>query len=385
MGADVAVWLGGLLARGARDEDLPTLPRVSDVDPSLRRLGSAQNLQPIPIPDPLLPFATPRPARAGRWRPPGRILAVFDAHQAQFRLVTRRAEARFLQRDWRGGQQDAAERLTLYRQFVGWCVQDLRRSLGDAGRGSAALGGAAAGLHPRGGPTGSTPSWRYTFFNSVVRQVLQAVGPEAGVYFDDARVPGPPAARRRPGASAYPAGRSLEAHAPRAARRPPLRGRLSRPGRRRPAARRAGSRRSWPAARGGAALEAIEVVPDALLPQQGRLSRRPGRDQRPGLCRWCCRWCTTSRDPGGRAPDHLGRGRASSSRSPGPTSTSSWSAPARWSSSSAPSCRASRIDELYTSLGYHKHGKTELVRALLRHMEAARRAVRGRPRATRAW
>jgi isocitrate dehydrogenase kinase/phosphatase len=27
------------------------------------------------------------------------------------------------------------------------------------------------------------------------------------------------------------------------------------------------------------------------------------------------------------------------------------------------------VDELYTSLGYHKHGKTELVRALLRHME----------------
>ncbi len=27
------------------------------------------------------------------------------------------------------------------------------------------------------------------------------------------------------------------------------------------------------------------------------------------------------------------------------------------------------VDELYTSLGYHKHGKTELVRAMLRHME----------------
>jgi isocitrate dehydrogenase kinase/phosphatase len=27
------------------------------------------------------------------------------------------------------------------------------------------------------------------------------------------------------------------------------------------------------------------------------------------------------------------------------------------------------VDEVYTSLGYHKHGKTELVRALLRHMD----------------
>jgi len=30
------------------------------------------------------------------------LLGVFDAHQAQFRLVTRRAEARFLRRDWAG-------------------------------------------------------------------------------------------------------------------------------------------------------------------------------------------------------------------------------------------------------------------------------------------
>jgi isocitrate dehydrogenase kinase/phosphatase len=38
------------------------------------------------------------------------LLGVFDAHQAQFRLVTRRAGARFLRRDWAGAQRDATER-----------------------------------------------------------------------------------------------------------------------------------------------------------------------------------------------------------------------------------------------------------------------------------
>ncbi|HSD61199.1 MAG TPA: isocitrate dehydrogenase kinase/phosphatase AceK regulatory subunit, partial [Burkholderiales bacterium] len=77
------------------------------------------------LPDPAAPLRHSL-ARQGRAVENARaILDVFDAHQAQFRLVTRRAEARFLQRDWRGGQQDAAERLMLYRQFIAWCVHEL--------------------------------------------------------------------------------------------------------------------------------------------------------------------------------------------------------------------------------------------------------------------
>jgi isocitrate dehydrogenase kinase/phosphatase len=112
------------------------------------------------------------------------ILTVFEAYQSQFRLVTRRAEARFLARDWRGGQQDAFERLTLYRQFVAWCVGDLKRSLGtevDRLELWAAMRDAYAAI-ARAEPDAELA---YSFFNSVARQILRVVGPGYGVYFND--------------------------------------------------------------------------------------------------------------------------------------------------------------------------------------------------------
>ena len=37
-----------------------------------------------------------------------------------------------------------------------------------------------------------------------------------------------------------------------------------------------------------------------------------------------------------------------------------------------------RVDELYTAVGYHRHGKTEFYRNLMRHLTAPRRPVRVR-------
>ena len=49
-------------------------------------------------------------------------------------------------------------------------------------------------------------------------------------------------------------------------------------------------------------------------------------------------------------------------------------APARgpWWTSSPPSCRSKLVHELYTAIGYNKHGKTELYRSLMRHLAGAR-------------
>ena len=108
------------------------------------------------------------------------ILAVYDAYQAQFGLVTRRAAARFIQRDWRGGQQDAMERLTLYRQFVNWVVQDLKRSLGP-GHSDLQLWQAAADSVRSTGVLGQpNPELALTFFNSVARQLVRVVGTGVG-------------------------------------------------------------------------------------------------------------------------------------------------------------------------------------------------------------
>jgi len=41
-----------------------------------------------------------------------------------------------------------------------------------------------------------------------------------------------------------------------------------------------------------------------------------------------------------------------------------------------------RVDELYTSIGYNKHGKTELYRHLLKHLDESAAASRS-PKATR--
>lgn len=103
------------------------------------------------------------------------LVEVYGAYRDQFDLVTRRAAARFAHRDWAGGQRDARERLLLYRQFVHWVRDDLATQLGS---------------HYRDGATWALIKERYatltrdrqdreiarTFFNSVVRRVCGTVG-----------------------------------------------------------------------------------------------------------------------------------------------------------------------------------------------------------------
>ncbi len=58
------------------------------------------------------------------------LLEVYLAYRDQFDLVTRRAAARFERQDWSGGQRDAHERLLLYSQFVEWVRRDVETLLG---------------------------------------------------------------------------------------------------------------------------------------------------------------------------------------------------------------------------------------------------------------
>ena len=43
------------------------------------------------------------------------------------------------------------------------------------------------------------------------------------------------------------------------------------------------------------------------------------------------------------------------------------------------------VSELYDAIGHNKHGKTELYRALLAHIETLGRPLRGRGRGRRGW
>ena len=100
---------------------------------------------------------------------------VYLAYRDQFDLVTRRAHARFERQDWSGAQRDARERLLLYSQFVGWVQRDITALLGsrsDDHRVWASLKERYAGL-----TQGSADcEIARTFFNSVARRVHQTVG-----------------------------------------------------------------------------------------------------------------------------------------------------------------------------------------------------------------
>ena len=110
------------------------------------------------------------------------IRAGFDAWHAQFQLVTRRARARFATRDWRGAQQDALERLSLYRQFVDWVVGDLLRVL-DVQAYLPEMWEAIRGGYEQLVEGREDIELAYTFFNSASRRLLRTHGVAAGREF----------------------------------------------------------------------------------------------------------------------------------------------------------------------------------------------------------
>jgi len=59
------------------------------------------------------------------------LVDLFADYNAEFRAVTQRARQRFEERDWRGSQRDAVERIELYSRYVDSGVELMRRRLGE--------------------------------------------------------------------------------------------------------------------------------------------------------------------------------------------------------------------------------------------------------------
>ncbi|HEU4643881.1 MAG TPA: bifunctional isocitrate dehydrogenase kinase/phosphatase [Gemmatimonadaceae bacterium] len=99
----------------------------------------------------------------------------FDAYHGAFRAITRRARQRFEQRDWPLAQRDAAERLAIYKRHLDAVLAVVRDALGDAATDA---------------PTWQEVRWLHsalivdrddcelaeTFFNSVTRRIFTTVG-----------------------------------------------------------------------------------------------------------------------------------------------------------------------------------------------------------------
>jgi isocitrate dehydrogenase kinase/phosphatase len=139
--------------------------------------------------------------------------ATFSAYldyQREFRGISRRARIRFEQRDWRGTQSDARERLEIRPRCIRRIVEELRALLGDLSTDRAVWRRMRAGYAARVEPLPDR-ELACTFFSSVTRKVLGTVGVDPAIEFtaaDDEVRPPPGAA---PLHRTYPRRESTEA------------------------------------------------------------------------------------------------------------------------------------------------------------------------------
>jgi isocitrate dehydrogenase kinase/phosphatase len=295
------------------------------------------------------------------------VHAGFDSFHAQFQLVTRRARARFESRDWRGAQQDAVERLTLYRQFADWALRDLERLMGDSVR-DPLTWTEMKRLYTRLIFTRDDAEVACTFFNSISRRTLQTVGvhPEREYVdqdFEQATAsPAPPFHRTWPGGGGLELMlRAMLRELPVAPLMPDLEGQVTRVAR----VLHDDLRR-----RGIGSIDSADVLPALFYRNKGAylIGRLRAGDAIIPLA-----LPMVNEGDGIRVDAVL-------------TTSDEVSVVFSFTRSyfhvEAERPRAvidflrtimplKPLDELYTSIGYNKHGKTELYRALVRHLAAS--------------
>ncbi len=112
------------------------------------------------------------------------IQSAFLAYHARFIAITRRAKTRFEAREWREGQADALERLTLYRT----CVQETVTAIGEMVGGNvrnAFFWHETKSVHARLSERRLDTGLARTFFNSVTRRIFTTVGVDASIEYLD--------------------------------------------------------------------------------------------------------------------------------------------------------------------------------------------------------
>jgi isocitrate dehydrogenase kinase/phosphatase len=110
------------------------------------------------------------------------LVAAFASYNAEFRAITRRAPLRFDNRDWKGSQRDAVERIELYDRFVAQTIAELRAALGsealERARWCEIRGEFAALIAEL-----PDPEFTKTFFSSVSRRLFGTVGVAPDIEF----------------------------------------------------------------------------------------------------------------------------------------------------------------------------------------------------------
>jgi isocitrate dehydrogenase kinase/phosphatase len=110
------------------------------------------------------------------------LVDIFADYNAEFRAITRRARQRFEDRDWRGSQRDAVERIELYGKYVANTVATMQKRLGEEVQERSLWSSIrrrfAEIIDPL--PDNEFPK---TFFSSVTRKTFDTAGVDAAVEF----------------------------------------------------------------------------------------------------------------------------------------------------------------------------------------------------------
>jgi isocitrate dehydrogenase kinase/phosphatase len=110
---------------------------------------------------------------------------------AQFRTITRQAKERFLARDWTGSYADAKERLGLYSRVLDRLVGEVRQLMGGRLEDKTLWAACKAVYSSR---VTDCQAWEITetFFNSLTRRVFATVGVNQQIEFVDTDFDAPP-------------------------------------------------------------------------------------------------------------------------------------------------------------------------------------------------
>ncbi len=110
------------------------------------------------------------------------LVDAFAEYNSEFRAVTQRARQRFEDRDWRGSQKDAVERIDLYNRYVDGTVELMRRKLGEDVQERSIWSSIKRRFAEIIDPQPDN-EFTKTFFSSVTRRTFGTAGVDAAVEF----------------------------------------------------------------------------------------------------------------------------------------------------------------------------------------------------------
>jgi isocitrate dehydrogenase kinase/phosphatase len=126
-----------------------------------------------------------------------RVRHGYQGWRRQFAGITRRAAGRFENRQWNEAQDDARERILLYDVAIHETIQSIRGALGPGplAPASGTTARAAFADWARGAPDSEVAE---TFFNSVIRRLFGTVGVDNDLEFIAGQLDDPPPSQDRP-------------------------------------------------------------------------------------------------------------------------------------------------------------------------------------------